>query len=303
MSRKSERLVNLTIALLHTKRPLTKNEIFSSVSGYRGSAESMERMFERDKDELRSAGVVIETRAIDSYFEDEIGYRINPSQYAIDLGELEYNDIALMAMAVEILNSENKDLLRRIRSLEFSIETEAPISTGLQLSPSIGVLVQAIDDRRQITFGYLDSEGKEQLRHVNPYYLYSLHGDWYFLGFDIDRQDLRNFKLVRFASMVTIKRDSKFELPQTENFAELIERRPLQRCELLLRKGAAHRLRSLSRSIEENGDWDCAVIEYYDGDWILEEVLWHLDDVIVQKPLELRDRVLTALKQVVALHE
>ena len=47
VSRKIERLINLTIALLATKRYLTKSEIFRSVDGYEGSAETKERMFER----------------------------------------------------------------------------------------------------------------------------------------------------------------------------------------------------------------------------------------------------------------
>ena len=56
VSRKIERLINLTIALLATKRYLTKSEIFRTVEGYEGSAETKERMFERDKDDLRSLG-------------------------------------------------------------------------------------------------------------------------------------------------------------------------------------------------------------------------------------------------------
>ena len=47
VSRKIERLINLTIALLATKRYLTKSEIFRSVDGYEGSAETKERMLGR----------------------------------------------------------------------------------------------------------------------------------------------------------------------------------------------------------------------------------------------------------------
>jgi len=57
VSRKNERLVNLTIALLATKRYLTKNEIFRNIEGYEGNAEAKERMFERDKDDLRKLGI------------------------------------------------------------------------------------------------------------------------------------------------------------------------------------------------------------------------------------------------------
>ncbi|MEY4469305.1 MAG: hypothetical protein RLZZ87_629, partial [Actinomycetota bacterium] len=78
MSRKSERLVNLTIALLATKRYLTKAEIFRTVAGYTGDAEAKDRMFERDKEDLRSLGIVIELGTFDPLFEDEAGYRIKP---------------------------------------------------------------------------------------------------------------------------------------------------------------------------------------------------------------------------------
>ena len=76
VSRKSERLVNLTIALLGTKRWLTKAQIFSAVDGYEGESDAKERMFERDKDDLRNLGIEIEVGSFDPLFEDEAGYRI-----------------------------------------------------------------------------------------------------------------------------------------------------------------------------------------------------------------------------------
>jgi hypothetical protein len=86
VSRKTERLVNLTIALLATKRYITKSEIFRTVDGYEGSDESKERMFERDKDDLRNLGIEIEVGTFDPLFEDESGYRIKPENYQFQLG-------------------------------------------------------------------------------------------------------------------------------------------------------------------------------------------------------------------------
>jgi len=70
---------------LATKRYLTKSEIFTSVEGYEGSAETKERMFERDKDDLRSLGIEIEVGSFDPLFNDEAGIKIvNRNQpYAI----------------------------------------------------------------------------------------------------------------------------------------------------------------------------------------------------------------------------
>ena len=78
---KTERLINLTLALLASKRFLTKAEIFSTVAGYSGNTETMERMFERDKDELRNLGIKIEVKGIDPLFEDDQGYLIQEDTF------------------------------------------------------------------------------------------------------------------------------------------------------------------------------------------------------------------------------
>ncbi len=76
---KSERLLNLLILLLVQRRPLSKHKIRSSMPPYAEAGdEAFERMFDRDKDELRALGVPVEIVALDSYFGDEVGYRVNP---------------------------------------------------------------------------------------------------------------------------------------------------------------------------------------------------------------------------------
>ena len=57
---KVERLVNLIALLLNTRRPLTVEEIRNTVPGYQQEDySSFKRMFERDKEELRSLGIPI----------------------------------------------------------------------------------------------------------------------------------------------------------------------------------------------------------------------------------------------------
>jgi proteasome accessory factor B len=52
-----ERLVNLTVALLETRRPLTFEELRQRTGYYpQADASSARRMFERDKETLRSLG-------------------------------------------------------------------------------------------------------------------------------------------------------------------------------------------------------------------------------------------------------
>ena len=99
---KTERLINLTLGLLSSKRFLTKSEIFRNVAGYSGSPETMERMFERDKDELRSMGIEIEVGQIDPLFEDEVGYLIKSSNIQIQPNDFSKEELILMTVAANI---------------------------------------------------------------------------------------------------------------------------------------------------------------------------------------------------------
>jgi len=82
---KTERLLNLVICLLYTRMPLSKAKIRSFVPQYGTTAsdEAFNRMFERDKDELRDLGIPLVTEAFDPLFEDEPGYRIDRRDYAL----------------------------------------------------------------------------------------------------------------------------------------------------------------------------------------------------------------------------
>ena len=102
---KTERLINLTLALLSSKRYLTKSEIFNNVAGYSGSPETMERMFERDKDELRNLGIRIEVRALDPLFEDDQGYLIDSDTFQINPNDFSQEEIFLECRSVPQIGS------------------------------------------------------------------------------------------------------------------------------------------------------------------------------------------------------
>src|SRR5215216_3396249 len=64
-TRKTERILNLTICLLVSGRYLPKSRIREAVEGYHDLSDAaFERTFERDKDELRSLGVPIEVGSL-----------------------------------------------------------------------------------------------------------------------------------------------------------------------------------------------------------------------------------------------
>ena len=74
---RTERLMKLLIMLLVQRRHIGKERIRELL--YPGQTdEAFNRMFERDKDDLRALGVPVDVSSTDAFFEDEIGYRIKP---------------------------------------------------------------------------------------------------------------------------------------------------------------------------------------------------------------------------------
>jgi proteasome accessory factor B len=199
VSRKSERLVNLTIALLATKRFLTKDEIFRSIEGYEGSDESKERMFERDKDDLRSLGIEIEVGGLDPLFNDEAGYRIKPDSYKLDLGEISGTDIALLALAAEAWNGAAlgdaaNSALVKLKSMGIDSDLDLIPTLAPRIawsSQELETVLEAISKTRKIVFNYLSSEMQSQQREIFPYAVATQNGLWYFSGLDCHKDEQR----------------------------------------------------------------------------------------------------------------
>ena len=312
MSRKSERLVNLVIALLATKRYLTKSEIFRTIEGYEGSSESMERMFERDKDELRALGIEIEVSALDPLFEDEIGYRIRFEDYVMDHSGFTTSEIAYMSLAAQVWKEEAlseiaQHAMRKLSGLASPIDiSEIPaIAPVLINAPKfLNEIIDCISKRRTIEFVYLDSEMKTQSRQVNVYSYFSYKGNWYFSGLDVRKMEIRTFKCDRIVGDVSVSKGSKmYEIPEEyipsteseENAYELT-------AQLLVRKGRGSQLRNRASKILTAEDFDAVDVPYSSENELLSLVLWHLDDVQVLAPSALRDSVIKSLKNVVMNH-
>src|SRR5215216_3662680 len=102
-TRKTERILNLTICLLVSGRYLPKSRIREAVEGYHDLSDAaFERTFERDKDELRSLGVPIEVGSFDPLFDDEPGYRILSSEFALKAIDLDAEEAAVVVFAVRV---------------------------------------------------------------------------------------------------------------------------------------------------------------------------------------------------------
>ena len=312
MSRKSERLVNLVIALLATKRYITKSEIFRTIEGYEGSNESMERMFERDKDELRSLGIDIEVSGLDPLFDDEVGYRIRAEDFEMDRAGYSAQEIAYMSLAAQLwkdasLSDVSQKAIRKLSAVSGPADiSEIPAFAPVILTAPkfLGDLIGAMTDRRVVEFKYLNSEMNAHNRKVHVYSYFSLKGFWYFTGFDVDKSENRTFRSDRVVGELSVsKKTDCYQIP-TDFKTDLSfeDNRSLAEAQLRVRNGRGSQLRILASSIKNGEDFDIIRVSYSSEEEMLALILWHLDDVLVIGPESLKQSVIEALTQLVEVH-
>jgi proteasome accessory factor B len=311
VSRKSERLINLTIALLATKRFITKSEIFKTIEGYEGNAESKERMFERDKDDLRSLGIEIEVGSFDPLFNDEAGYRIKQERYELDLGQITPLEISLLSLAARAWQGASLDdaaqrALVKLNSLGIAVDEQNFPDTVPFFSDSgidLPVITRAIAEHQILEFTYRNYDLSEEVRRIVPIGLSTRSTFWYFTGVDQGIEEIRTFRFDRVIGSFSVKKGPKdFETPENFDSKEVFEGDMNVQAVVDIRHGKGRSLRALASSTESKGEWDQVRIPILDIRTLAGLILWHGDDVFVHSPIELRENIITSLKELVKTH-
>lgn len=211
---KLERLLNLTMTLLQTPRPLTAAQIRGRIPGYPDSDLAFRRAFERDKESLREMGVPISVEPITHTDPPADGYRIREADYYLRDPGFEHDELAalhLAASAVRLDSTHGVEGLWKLGS-PGDVATDvvsAPVAE-LPGDPNLGPLFNAVAERRPARFRYNDRD-----RDVDPYRLDFQRGRWYLTGFDRDKGEERNFRVDRIAGAVTVGDARSFDRPET----------------------------------------------------------------------------------------
>ena len=292
--KKTERLINLTMALLATKRFLSKSEIFESVAGYTGSDETKERMFERDKDDLRALGINIHVGSHDPLFEDELGYRILENEYELKLGELTPSELSYLSLAANIwrnqlFSTSGAQVLVKLDAIAGTALREDFGNATLSLeneTPLFPALWEAITKLRRISFTYRSRQ--TDTRHIEPYGLTLWHGSWYLVGMDLDKGEMRVFRVSRISSEITFTSSSDgFTVPENFSISDhLVMLTPESKTqfEARARVGRCQSLRLVSTVENLDSEWDR--IEFSLGSNWLEQLLWFGEDLVLESPKE-----------------
>ncbi len=225
MTPKVERLVNLTVALLEARVPLTLAELKRRTGYYAsGDPASARRMFERDKDELRRLGVPVETRPVPH--SDEQGYLVPRGRYELPDVDLTGEEVAALALAVRLTGTQGTPLaLAKLAARApdpADLATRPTTRVELRADP-VDAVADAVVQRVPVRFTYRRADGSEATRTVDPYGVVQRRAAWYLVARDHDRDAVRAFRLDRMRDVpVAVGDVGSYDPPDDLDIADAV---------------------------------------------------------------------------------
>ncbi len=212
---KLERLINLVAALLETERPLTRVEIRERVPGYGEDGAGFHRMFERDKNSLRSMGIPLRVEELPGVeAEGEAGYIIDRDEYAMadpGLTREEMDALGLAASVVRLADAPLDGALGKLggtnRQLRASQDRSAIELTN---DERLAVAFSARASRSVAHFSY---NGKQRAIEIARFSF--RYGRWYLHGWDRSVDERRTFRMDRVEGEITPGPSGAYEPPTT----------------------------------------------------------------------------------------
>lgn len=326
---RTERLFNLVLALTSAAQPIPRETLRSIIDGYAQSVSdsAFERMFERDKDELRSLGIPIET--VTTAEGEVLGYVIPRDDYRLPPIRFTGAQWSLLGVAArawsEATNAEPaRNAIRKLEAAgvdDDSYPGGAGEVLSWQVRPEGGeqwlpVLWAAIRQRRPVSFSYRGLRDDEpRQRSIEPWSVIGQGGGWYAIGFDRDRQAPRAFRLSRISGTVEVSSDAgAYSIPDHESRA-MIEGSDtgevVDDVWVAVAVGAGERLRmaaddadgaSVRAVMDVPEGFDLVYLRSRDVKSVCSDIASLGENAVVLQPTILADMVRTRLERVARIH-
>jgi proteasome accessory factor B len=222
----TERIVNLAFYLAAARRAVSAAEIAAHVAGYPAgqTPEAFGRMFERDKDDLRAAGLAI-----------TVDHSVSPERYRLDedatfseaVGLTPLEAVELRTAAVAMLADASfpfaDDLRPAIAKVVAVTHSPAGNADAILASASadespqaqgaaVAELARAVAERKRVSFHYVGASGRTSERTVEPWGLFARDGRWYLVALDPAIEETRVFAVPRMSGVEVAPR------PKTPDF-------------------------------------------------------------------------------------
>lgn len=306
----AERLLNLIIALTHARVRMTRAQIRATVVGYeppdsrltpdeaRKREAAFERMFERDKDELRRMGIPLRT-VVDPTHGDEIGYKVDASDAAMPGIDFTAAEAATLALAAEYwqgatLGADAHQGLTKIASAS-SAAPRTPLTLGAKASSTSDATAAIVDARARrmaVSFDYTSASAGHSTRTVEPWQIILRAGAEYLYAFDRDRSEPRTFRLGRIhGNVVTVGPEGAYSIPDPLPEPSWGDTGAEHTAVVGLRPESGHAIRRRGAPTGTDGDWDLVEVSYRHADALAAEVLSLAGRARVVSPESLAERV------------
>ena len=311
---RTERLLNLLFALMASARPVPKHVLRDAIDAYRDSPsdDAFERMFERDKDELRSMGVPVETVEGPDGAGWIEGYRVAASDYALPAVDFTADELAVLGLAARVweqasLGPAAQRAVRKLEALGTGAVVDGPVGIETRIStaePSFPALLDAVRTRRAVRFEYRKpGDDAPEPREVQPWGVASRRGHWYLVGHDLGRGAARVFRLSRVVGAVAVVgAPGGYAVPEGVDVAGMIAASapPPGSLTAVVRvhAGRAHGLRRRATATRRDGALDVLEVPYSDDESMAAEVVGLGAAAVVESPETLRGAVVRRLRAV-----
>jgi len=207
-----ESILNLLAFLLTVERPVSAEEIRETVAGYdRDSDEAFHRMFERDKDLLRSLGIPLELTFTDAWQIDQ-AYVIVKGDYELPDPGLTDEERAALWLASQVVRVGGQpagpEAILKLGGASM-VGAGEPLAANLGLAAdTLGVVFVAIAERRLLSFSYRDVT-----RTIQPFGMRHQRGHWYVVGPASRAAEIRVYRIDRASEFTTEGKTEAFERP------------------------------------------------------------------------------------------
>jgi predicted DNA-binding transcriptional regulator YafY len=201
-----ERITDLVLVLLNTPHPLTLESIAFQVPGYPEEHAAKRQAFERDKRLLRDEGIPVLTQSMPG--QDQFGYRIDREAFYLPDLALEPEEQVALQLAVagvHLGDPSGRDALLKLGAT--GLGEVRPIAS-LVPPDALVDLFEAVRVRSETSFSYRGAR-----RRVAPAGLWFRFGHWYLVAWDLERDDVRTFRVDRVQGAVKRSGPNSAEVP------------------------------------------------------------------------------------------
>ena len=304
------RQVGLTFALLASPAKRDVAWVQANVDGYGGrTRDAATHLIERDVRELRDLGVPAR------YQDGEVW--VVKDLYELPAVDLTAKEASVVGLAADLskpgsLGEFARSGWTKLAASGATRSMDAPalmsVSNDIfQLRPdALRAIVKCVQAKQRISFDFVRAPGKDaERRVVDPWGVVSLNNRAYFVGYDIDRDDVRVFRLKKVSKLKKVRHSDAFH-ERAGDLQALVEetlRGELIDVTVTVTHGTGEELAQRGTRASKVGtdgqDHDTITLRDVDRDWAVRTIASLAGSVVAVEPVQVRQDVVKLLRTAV----